>query len=58
METHLGLAPHQLRHSAATRFGEAKVPPLQLAHHGQTGHKNPRTAMRYTRPGSEAIAEV
>jgi hypothetical protein len=24
----------------------------------KTRHKNPRTAMRYTRPGAEAVAEV
>ncbi|MEV3986914.1 tyrosine-type recombinase/integrase [Nonomuraea sp. NPDC049758] len=56
MEVHLGLDPHQLRHSAATHLGEAKVP-LQLIM-AKTRHKNPRTAMRYTRPGGEAVAEI
>ncbi|MGI5170095.1 tyrosine-type recombinase/integrase [Spirillospora sp. CA-253888] len=53
---HLGLSPHRLRHSAATHLGEQKVP-LQLIM-TKTRHKNPRTAMRYTRPGSEAVAEI
>ncbi|MEV4530073.1 tyrosine-type recombinase/integrase [Streptosporangium sp. NPDC049304] len=47
---------HQLRHSADTHLGEAEVP-LQLIM-GKTRHKNPRTAMRYARPGSEAVAEI
>ncbi|MEV4081707.1 tyrosine-type recombinase/integrase [Nonomuraea fuscirosea] len=47
---------HQLRHSAATHLGEAEVP-LQLIM-GKTRHKNPRTAMRYVKPGPEAIAKV
>ncbi|WP_240808539.1 tyrosine-type recombinase/integrase, partial [Actinomadura geliboluensis] len=56
MDTHLGLDPHQLRHSAATHLGEQKVP-LQLIM-AKTRHKNPRNAMRYTRPGGEAVAEI
>jgi integrase len=56
MEQQIGLDPHQLRHSAATHLGEAKVP-LQLIM-AKTRHKNPRTAMRYTRPGGEAVAEI
>ena len=55
MDKHLGLDPHQLRHSAATRLGEQKVP-LRLIM-AKARHKNPRTAMRYTRPGSEAVAD-
>jgi hypothetical protein len=43
-------------HSAATRLGEAEVP-LQLIM-GKTRHKNPLTAMRYVKPGAEAIAKV
>ncbi|GAA3466239.1 hypothetical protein GCM10018965_007910 [Nonomuraea roseola] len=35
---------------------EAKVP-LQLIM-AKTRHKNPRTTMRYTRPGAEAVAEI
>ncbi|GAA5765818.1 tyrosine-type recombinase/integrase [Streptosporangium roseum] len=51
-----GLDLHQLRHSAATHLGEAEIP-LQLIM-GKTRHKNPRTAMRYVKPGAEAIAKV
>lgn len=35
----------------------SKVPPLQLIM-GKTRHKNPRSAMRYVKPGAEAIAKV
>ncbi|MEV1179578.1 site-specific integrase, partial [Nonomuraea sp. NPDC049784] len=56
MEQQIGLDPHQLRHSAATHLGEQKVP-LQLIM-AKTRHKNPRTVMRYTRPGGEAVAEI
>ncbi|MFF5265303.1 tyrosine-type recombinase/integrase [Actinomadura viridis] len=56
LEQYAGLDLHQLRHSAATHLGEAKVP-LQLIL-AKTRHKNPRTAMRYTRPGGEAVAEI
>jgi hypothetical protein len=31
--------------------------PLQLIM-AKTRHRNPRTAMRYTRPGGEAVAEI
>ncbi|MER6509779.1 tyrosine-type recombinase/integrase [Nonomuraea sp. NPDC001636] len=44
---------HQLRHSAGTHLGEAEVP-LQLVM-GKIRHKNPRTAMRYVKPGPEVI---
>ena len=47
---------HQLRHSAATHLGEANVG-LQLIM-AKTRHRNPRTAMRYVRPGGVAVAEV
>jgi len=53
---HTGWELHQLRHSAATHLGENGVP-LQLIM-AKTRHRNPRTAMRYIRPGSEAVAEV
>ncbi|MEV0149419.1 MULTISPECIES: tyrosine-type recombinase/integrase [unclassified Nonomuraea] len=56
LEKYAGLDLHQLRHSAATHLGEAEVP-LQLIM-GKTRHKNPRTAMRYVKPGAEAIAAV
>ncbi|GAA4232565.1 hypothetical protein FHR32_002183 [Streptosporangium album] len=41
---------------ADTEIGQAEVP-LQLVM-GKTRRKNPRTAMRYVKPGSEAIAAV
>ena len=44
-----GLELYQLRHSAATRLGDQKVP-LQLIM-AKTRHKSPRTAMRYVEPG-------
>jgi NB-ARC domain/Phage integrase family len=47
---------HQLRHSAATHLGEQGVP-LQLIM-AKTRHRNPRTAMCYVRPGTEAVAEA
>ncbi len=47
---------HQLRHSAATHLGDQKVP-LQLIM-AKTRHRNPRTAMRYVKPGAEAVSEV
>ncbi len=54
--THTGWDLHQLRHSAATFLGEQGVP-LQLIM-AKTRHKNPRTAMRYIKPGGQAVAEV
>ncbi|MET8002775.1 tyrosine-type recombinase/integrase [Nonomuraea glycinis] len=56
LDAYAGLDLHQLRHSAATHLGEAEVP-LQLIM-GKTRHKNPRTALRYVKPGAEAIAKV
>jgi integrase len=56
LDKYAGLDLHQLRHSAATHLGDAEVP-LQLIM-GKTRHKNPRTAMRYVKPGAEAIAKV
>jgi integrase len=53
---HAGWELHQLRHSAATHLGEQGVV-LQLIM-AKTRHSNPRTAMRYVRPGAEAVAEV
>jgi integrase len=47
---------HQLRHSAATHLGEQGIP-LQLIM-AKTRHRNPRSAMRYVRPGAEAVAEI
>ncbi|WP_342742910.1 tyrosine-type recombinase/integrase [Streptosporangium canum] len=56
LDKYAGLDLHQLRHSAATHLGDAEIP-LQLIM-GKTRHKNPRTAMRYVKPGAEAIAKV
>ncbi len=53
---HTGWELHQLRHSAATHLGERGIP-LQLIM-AKTRHKNPRTAMRYIKPGAQAVAEV
>jgi integrase len=53
---HTGWELHQLRHSAATHLGEQGVA-LQLIM-AKTRHRNPRTAMRYVRPGADAVAEV
>jgi hypothetical protein len=47
---------HQVRHSAATHLGEANVG-LQLIM-AKTRHRNPRTAMRYVKPGPVVVAEV
>jgi integrase len=47
---------HQLRHSAATHLGEQGIP-LQLIM-AKTRHRNPGGAMRYVRPGAEAVAEI
>ncbi|MEU4537285.1 tyrosine-type recombinase/integrase [Streptosporangium sp. NPDC023825] len=56
LDKYAGLDLHRLRHSAATHLGEAEIP-LRLIM-GKTRHKNPRTAMRYVKPGAEAIAKV
>jgi integrase len=53
---HTGWELHQLRHFVATHLGVQGVP-LQLIM-AKTRHRNPRTAMRYVRPGPEAVAEV
>lgn len=47
---------HQLRHSAATHLGEQQIGLGLLM--AKTRHRNPRTAMRYVKPGAEAVAEV
>ncbi len=47
---------HQLRHSAATHLGEQNVPLQTIM--AKTRHRNPRTAMRYINPGTEAVAHV
>jgi integrase len=51
------------------RVATAPAPPLRTTHLGEQGiplqlimaktrHRNPRTAMRYVRPGAEAVAEI
>ena len=54
MEQHIGLDPHQLPTRHPPRRGEGAA----SAHHGQDSPPDPRTAMRYTRPGGEAVAEI
>ncbi|MET8339643.1 site-specific integrase [Streptosporangium canum] len=56
LDQYASLDLHQLRHSAATHLGETEVPPQLIM--GKTRRKNPRTAMRYVKPGAEAIAAV
>ncbi len=51
-----GWGLHQLRHSAATTLGE-KNTSLQLIM-AKTRHRNPRTVMRYIKPGAEAVTKV
>lgn len=55
-DAYTGWELHQLRHSAATHLGEKNVGLQTIM--AKTRHRNPRTAMRYVRPGAEAIAEV
>jgi integrase len=55
-QLHTGWELHQLRHSAATHLGDQGVP-LQLIM-AKTRHRNPRTVMRYVKPGAEAVAEL
>jgi integrase len=52
----LGWDLHQLRHSAGTTLGE-KNASLQLIM-AKTRHRNPRTVMRYIKPGADALTEV
>lgn len=47
---------HQLRHSAATHLGEKNVELQTIM--AKTRHRNPRSAMRYIKPGAEAVAEA
>lgn len=47
---------HQLRHSAATHLGEANAGLQLIMAKGRW--RNSRTAMRYVKPGGEAVAEV
>lgn len=47
---------HQLRHSAATHPGEANAGLQLIMAKGRW--RNPRTAMRYVKPGAGALAEV
>ena len=54
--THSNTDSARTSHSAATHLGEQGIP-LQLIM-AKTRHRNPRTAMRYVRPGAEAVAEI
>ena len=47
---------HQLRHSAATHLGDANAGLQLIMAKGRW--RNPRTAMRYVKPGAVALAEV
>ncbi|WP_405096469.1 tyrosine-type recombinase/integrase [Micromonospora sp. NBC_01412] len=47
---------HQLRHSGATHLGEANAGLQLIMAKGRW--RNPRTAMRYVKPGASAVAEV
>ncbi len=47
---------HQLRHSAATHLGEKNVELQTIM--AKTRHRNPRSAMRYIKPGAEAVADA
>ncbi len=53
---HTGWKLRQLRHSAATHPGEKNVELQAIM--AKTRHRNARTAMRYIKPGAEAVAEV
>ena len=44
------------RHSAATHVGEQGI--LSQLIMAKTRYRNPRTTMRYVRPGTEAVAEI
>lgn len=46
---------YQRRHPAATTLGEKGTPLQRIM--AKTRHRNPRTAMRYVRPGGQAVAE-
>lgn len=58
--THTPTSPgwdlHQLRHSAATHLGEANTGLQLIMAKGRW--RNPRTAMRYVKPGAAALTEV
>lgn len=48
--------PASIPTSSATHLGERKVPPQFIM--AKARHTNPGSAMRYTRPGCEAVAEI
>lgn len=56
LDRYAGWDPHQLRHSAATHLGEANAGLQLIMAKGRW--RNPRTAMRYVKPGGEAVAAV
>jgi site-specific recombinase XerD len=55
-DTSPGWDLHQLRHSAATHLGDANAGLQLIMAKGRW--RNPRTAMRYVKPGAVALAEV
>jgi len=56
LDRHTGWDLHQLRHSAATHLGEKNVELQTIM--AKTRHRNPRSAMRYIKPGAEAVADA
>jgi len=56
LDHHTGWDLHQLRHSAATHLGEKNVELQTIM--AKTRHRNPRSAMRYIKPGAETVAEA
>lgn len=54
LDHHTGWDLHQLRHSAATHLGEKNVELQTIM--AKTRHRNPRSAMRYIKPGAETVA--
>ncbi len=56
LDRHTGSDLHQLRHSAATHLGEKNVELQTIM--AKTRHRNPRSAMRYIKPGAEAVADA
>ena len=51
-----GWTPHQLRHSSLTHLGENGGSTILL--HAKSRHQDPRTLAIYTKPGSEATAQL
>ena len=56
LDRHTGWDLHQLRHSAATHLGERNVELQTIM--AKTPRRNPRSAMRYIKPGAEAVTDA